>query len=137
MTDPLSPTAGGAPAAGAAPPAEPGQLDKDAFLQLLVAQMRYQDPLQPTDAGALMNQTAQLAVVERLEELGNQQGELLAGQRAAAAAGLIGRQVAWDADGVQRSGAVTGARILPTGHVLIVDDEEVPLADVTEVHQAS
>ena len=24
-------------------------LDKEAFLQLLVAQMRYQDPLQPTD----------------------------------------------------------------------------------------
>ena len=27
-----------------------GALDKDAFLQLLVAQMQYQDPLEPTDA---------------------------------------------------------------------------------------
>ena len=26
-----------------------GSLDKDAFLQLLVAQMKYQDPLEPTD----------------------------------------------------------------------------------------
>ena len=26
-----------------------GALDKDAFLQLLVAQMQYQDPLEPTD----------------------------------------------------------------------------------------
>ena len=29
-----------------------GALDKDAFLQLLVAQMQYQDPLEPTDITA-------------------------------------------------------------------------------------
>ena len=31
-----------------------GQLDSDAFLKLLVAQMKYQNPLAPTDASAML-----------------------------------------------------------------------------------
>ena len=35
-----------------------GKLDKDAFLQLLVAQMKYQDPLEPTDNTQYVSQLA-------------------------------------------------------------------------------
>ena len=34
-------------------------MDKDAFLQLLVAQMRYQDPLEPTSNTEFISQYAQ------------------------------------------------------------------------------
>ncbi len=44
-------------------------LDKDAFLQLLAAQMRYQDPLEPTSNTEYMSQLAQFSTVEQLENL--------------------------------------------------------------------
>lgn len=44
------------------------QLDKDAFLQLLVAQMKYQDPLEPTSNTEYISQ---LATFSQLEEMQN------------------------------------------------------------------
>lgn len=44
-------------------------LDKDAFLQLLVAQMRYQDPLEPTSNTEYMSQLAQFSSVEELQNI--------------------------------------------------------------------
>lgn len=45
-----------------------GALDKDAFLQLLVAQMKYQDPLEPTSNTEYISQ---LATFSELEEMQN------------------------------------------------------------------
>lgn len=59
-------------------------LDKDAFLQLLVAQMQYQDPLQPTSNTEYMSQLAQFSTVEELQNIdstfGNSQAMNLTGQ---------------------------------------------------------
>lgn len=44
-------------------------LDKDAFLQLLVAQMQYQDPLEPTSNTEYMSQLAQFSSVEELQNI--------------------------------------------------------------------
>ena len=41
-----------------------GELDKDAFLQLLVTQMQYQDPLNPGDSTEYMSQLAQYSSLE-------------------------------------------------------------------------
>lgn len=42
---------------------------KDTFLQLLVAQMRNQDPLQPTDGVQFLTQLAQFSSLEKSIEL--------------------------------------------------------------------
>lgn len=42
---------------------------KDAFLQLLVAQMKHQDPLEPMDNDKMMTQMAQFSTVEQLTNL--------------------------------------------------------------------
>ena len=44
-------------------------MDKDAFLQLLVAQMRYQDPLEPTSNTEYISQYAQFSQVEQLQNV--------------------------------------------------------------------
>lgn len=44
-------------------------LDKDAFLKLLVTQMQYQDPLEPTSNTEYMSQLAQFSSVEELQNL--------------------------------------------------------------------
>ena len=44
-------------------------LDKDAFLQLLVAQMKYQDPLEPTDNTEYISQLATFSQLEEMQNL--------------------------------------------------------------------
>lgn len=61
-------------------------MDKDAFLQLLVAQMKYQDPLEPTSNTEYISQYAQFSQVEQMQ---NMAGSMTL-QRAS---GLVGENV--------------------------------------------
>lgn len=47
----------------------PAGYDKDAFLQLLVAQMKYQDPLEPTSNTEYISQYATFSQVEQLQNM--------------------------------------------------------------------
>lgn len=49
--------------------AEKNGMDKDAFLQLLVAQMQYQDPLEPTSNTEFISQYAQFSQVEQMQNM--------------------------------------------------------------------
>ena len=44
-------------------------MDKDAFLQLLVTQMKYQDPLEPTSNTEYISQYAQFSQVEQMQNM--------------------------------------------------------------------
>lgn len=48
---------------------ESNSMDKDSFLQLLVAQMKYQDPLEPTSNTEYISQYAQFSQVESLQNM--------------------------------------------------------------------
>ncbi|MCI8483615.1 MAG: flagellar hook capping protein [Lachnospiraceae bacterium] len=61
-------------------------LDKEAFLQLLVAQMKYQDPLEPTSNTEYISQ---LATFSSLEEMQNMRASLETSQ----ATSLVGKTV--------------------------------------------
>ncbi len=61
-------------------------LDKDAFLQLLVAQMKYQDPLEPTSNTEYISQ---LATFSELEEMQN----MTSGLNLQRASSLVGQYV--------------------------------------------
>lgn len=66
--------------------AEGSSLDKDAFLQLLVAQMKYQDPLEPTENTEYISQ---LATFSQLEEMQN----MTSGMSLQRASGMVGQEV--------------------------------------------
>lgn len=55
--------------AGAAPKAYDKNLDKDAFLRLLVTQLQHQDPLQPMDNTAFVAQLAQFSSLEGITNI--------------------------------------------------------------------
>ena len=139
MATTIDPTASSTAAAQAsaqkaATPADNSALGKDTFLKLLVAQMKYQNPMSPTDPSAFMAQTAQFTMVEKLENIDKQSTDLLTAQRSATATGMLGQQiVAAGPNGTDITGIVTGMRITGDGPQLKVNGTEVALTAVKEV----
>src|SRR4051794_41931409 len=81
------------------------ELDKQAFLNLLVTQLRNQDPSSPMDSSQLMAQTTQLTTMEKLVELSDTSRESFALQMRVAASSLVGKQVSWTDDaGTEHTG---------------------------------
>src|SRR6059058_3531594 len=79
--------------------------DKDMFLHLLVAQMRYQDPSNPTDSSQFLAQSAQFTALEKMQAVADQTAKLVSAQMAFGASGLVGKQVTWvDSDGTNQTG---------------------------------
>ncbi|MGY1736681.1 flagellar hook capping FlgD N-terminal domain-containing protein [Geodermatophilus sp. SYSU D00684] len=135
MTEPVG-GAGGSPATYTATTAvdRSDQMGKDTFLQLLVAQMRYQDPNSPTSTTEFMSQTATFTQVEKLEEIAAQNAELLALQRSLSAGALVGHGVSWTAeDGTTRTGTVSSVRFGGDGPTAVVGGTEVPLGRLSEI----
>lgn len=118
-----------------APAARPPdqQLDTDTFLQLLVAQLRYQNPLEPQSGTEFLTQTAQFTMVEQLNELATQAAHQTATDEVLTASTMIGREVTYLLDGVEGRGVVTGVRFVADGPVLRIGSKEVPMGVVTSV----
>jgi flagellar basal-body rod modification protein FlgD len=123
------------PTTSSAPtPQRNDQLGRDAFLQLLVAQLRYQDPLSPTNPQDFIAQTAQFNTVEKLEELTDLFNSSNKATTLAAGGDLVGRTVSWyGEDGSVRSGSVAAALNSADGVSLMVGTDQVPLDGVIRV----
>src|SRR3712207_4444609 len=105
----------GAAAAGATSTASTtsskASTDKDMFMQLLVAQMKYQDPSNPTDSSEFLAQSAQFTALEKMESVSQQTAQLVALQVAFGASAMVGKTVSYpSSDGTTTSGVVTAAR---------------------------
>lgn len=109
--------------------------DKEMFLQLLVAQMRYQDPMNPTDSSQFLAQSAQFTALEKMQDVADQTAKLLSTQLAFGASGLVGKQVSWvDSDGATRAGTVNGVTFGADGPVLSSGDATFPITSLLSVH---
>lgn len=130
-------TAYDATAAAAGPSKAPDNtLGKDAFLKLLVAQLKFQDPLKPTDAQSFMAQTAQFTQVEKLEELSKAISKSAQVSALSTASALLGRTVSFALPtGGTASGVVTGATPATDGVHLRVGSRETTLDQLIEVTQ--
>ena len=116
------------------------QMGKDTFLKLLVAQMRYQDPSNPTSSSEFMAQTATFSQVEKLEELATQNAALLTMQRALSAGAMVGQTVSYtDTDGTPKTGVVSAVRLSGSAGEpqAVVGGVPVPMGRLTEVSQPS
>ena len=135
MANPIGATGATNPAVQTTSTSSPSQtMGKDDFLKLLVAQMRFQNPMSPTDPTQFMAQTAQFTMVEKLENMEKASTSLLNAQQATEATGMLGQQVvATGPDGNDVTGIVTGMRITSTGPQLKVGALEIGLDAVKEV----
>ena len=108
--------------------------DKEMFLQLLVAQLRYQDPMNPADSSEFLSQSAQFTALEKMQDVADQTSALLAAQVSFGASGLVGKQVTYLADdGNPVSGTVSSVTYDVTGPTLVVDGVTVQLGQVQSV----
>lgn len=114
--------------------ASSNEIDKDAFMKLLVAQLKYQDPLSPADPGEFLAQTAQFSTVEKLEHIAKQTSEQTWALALGTASTLIGKEITFlRMDGTIGAGVVSSATTDPDGIVLNVGDDEVPLGAITQI----
>lgn len=112
--------------------------DKDMFLQLLVAQMRNQDPANPTDSSEFLAQTAQFTALEKMQQVADQTSQLVALQVAFGASSMVGKTVSYPGpDGGMLSGVVSSVRFEATGPILQVNGEDVHFATIQSVGDGS
>ncbi len=111
-----------------------GQLGSDAFLQLLVTQLRFQDPTKPLEDKEFIAQLAQFSSLEQTQEM-NQQLFLLAQLTATTqAVSLVGRNIEFiGADGATQTGQVTAINFREGLAYLMVGDQEINPASVSRV----
>ncbi|MDQ1394815.1 MAG: flagellar basal-body rod modification protein FlgD [Acidimicrobiaceae bacterium] len=109
-------------------------VNKDTFLKLLVAQLKNQNPMSPTDGTQFLQQTAQFTMVETLQDIAKQSTSMLSSQHATEAVGMLGQHVSGkSSDGKDVTGIVTGMHLVDGNPQLKVNGQEIAFTSVTEV----
>jgi flagellar basal-body rod modification protein FlgD len=131
-TDRTDGTSGSGSGSGSTTPTNPaGMLDREAFLKLLVAQLRYQDPTKPLDPTEMVSQSAQLTVVDKLNEISTALSQSSSIDRLALAGSVIGKDITFASpDGYPVTEQVTSVRFDGTSLILRTPTYEVPLESV-------
>lgn len=110
-----------------------GDMGKNDFLALLIAQLKYQDPLNPMEDKEFIGQLTQFSTLEQITNMSSNMEKFLASQQnqgIASAASMIGRDVR-DAQG--KGGVVTGIALEEDGLYLLIGDERMALSDVRQI----
>lgn len=99
-------------------------VDYEMFLQLLIAQMKNQDPTNPTDSSEYMSQLAQISSVEQAVQTNTKLDTLLSSNALSQAESLIGRTVKFVADGSTEAttGTIASVSIISGGAVANLSD---------------
>lgn len=120
-------------------------LGRDSFLQLLITQMRYQDPMEPAKDTEFIAQLAQFNSLEQMQNLNDKFDKMLKWSQMTQASSLIGKQIeAIMAQGVDEdndgnidatkvSGVVSAVKYVEGEPRLIVGSNEVRLSDVIQI----
>jgi flagellar basal-body rod modification protein FlgD len=108
---------------GSTSTASSNSVDYNTFLQLLIAEMKNQDPTNPMDTSQYMSQFAQLSTVEQATQTNSKLDALLSSQALTQANGLIGRTVSFtDTTGASVTGKIASVSINSDGSVATLQD---------------
>ena len=88
------------------------------FLQLLVSQLQYQDPLQPVEQQDFLSQLAQFSVLDGIEQMNLKFDDMIRLESLSQGADLVGQQVRYNSaiTGETLTGKVDEARIINLHH---------------------
>jgi flagellar basal-body rod modification protein FlgD len=112
-----------------------GDLGKDDFLKLLLAQLQNQDPMKPMDDTQFMAQLVQFSSLESMQHMDDHISMLLSVEQLGQAKSLIGKEVTGitgtPAEVV--SGVVDSVKMVDGSSVLMIGEKSLSLGDVTDV----
>ena len=109
-------------------------LGKDDFLKLMVAQLKYQNPLSPSDQSQMMSQMAQFSMVEGINNLQSTITQQGASNSVSQAVGLIGKELTFlKQDGTSGTGVASSVSLADGAVTVHVGNTDVALSDVLKV----
>ena len=117
------------------------ELDMDHFLQLLISELQNQDPLEPMDNAAIVEQIGQIREISATDKLTDTLDAVLTGQNMSTAASLIGKRIhalsdaAEDIEGEVDRVSLENAEDGQVGRTLRVHigDQKVRLENIREI----
>ena len=109
-----------------------GELDKDAFLQLLVAQMKYQDPLEPTDNTEYVSQLASFSSLEQMQNMNEAMSTMSVASELQRATNLVGQYASVDVKGNTITGKVDSVEYKDGTAYLSIEGNSYPLSSLKE-----
>jgi flagellar basal-body rod modification protein FlgD len=114
------------------------QMNSQMFLELLVTQLKEQDPDSPMDSNAMITQTSQLASMQALTSLDSTDTNNFSLQQRTSAAELIGKNATYlDANGNTQSGMVSAVSFTGTTPTLTIGGNTVDFSTVTGLTAAA
>lgn len=109
-------------------------LDIDAFLKLMITELQNQDPLNPMDNAAMLQQISQLQSIQSNKQLSETLDSIVLGQSLASATALIDQHVNGLTDeGEEVSGVVQRVSVEEGVPRLIVGEHTMKLTNVRAV----
>lgn len=113
------------------------ELDNNAFLQLLMAQMKSQDPLNPMDSSQFLSQSAQFTQIQELQKLNK---SVSSSNGIMQASSLIGKNVSLSDPNNSKhtiSGIVNEARVDSAGASVVINGQPYPLNNLISIKEAN
>ena len=108
-------------------------LDKNALLQILAAQLRYQDPLGGGDNTQYIAQMAQFGTLEQIQNLNNTMTDMLAFQYLQFGSQLVGKSVTLNDCGQTVQGVVDKVRLTGGDIGLVVNGVSYTMDQIEDI----
>ncbi|HOK41794.1 MAG TPA: flagellar hook capping FlgD N-terminal domain-containing protein [bacterium] len=112
-------------------------LGKDAFLKLLVTQLKYQDPMNPLDNNDMLAQLAQFSALEQSQNINKNLEQLRFESLSTNAVSLLGAEVkaakTVDNEQIEKTGIVKEIKYKDSQAVFVIDGEEYSFSDIVEI----
>jgi flagellar basal-body rod modification protein FlgD len=119
---------------------DPNELGKDQFLQLLITQLRYQDPISPVDDKEFIAQMAQFSSLEQMQNLNTNMSEMMLAQQKLTSLGqatqMIGKSVElFTHEGESIFGEVSGVQFKNGWPEIIVDGKLYDFGEIVAIRE--
>lgn len=115
----------------------PDAMGRDAFLKLLITQLRYQDPMKPMDDMQFITQLAQFSSLEQMQSMNANLQALVGDQSAFQSVNLIGKKITAKLpdDEAEIVGVVEAVTFQEGMPYLKVEGKDIPPSFVEKVTQ--
>jgi flagellar basal-body rod modification protein FlgD len=104
------------------------------YLNLLVTQLKNQNPMEPMDNSQMTSQLAQLSQLQQMENLNSSFAKVLTATQTTQANELIGRQGTYlGSDGTSVTGTIDSVNIDSAGVTVRIGNQSVAVGDLTSI----